>query len=301
MMFYRVQIPLLFCIVAIVSLPVGFARAADQNQRQSISSDSQRRFPPYPDRWVWNWANYTRWSSSTGVAGAAPQRGGIGRIYHSPDGDLKFELWNGQNTDGSCCDARKAFRIWDLFKDSSEDLTEHQAQEFWHAHHDEFVFPGVNASVRLSSETTLFPVDTTYNGRCFANFSRYYEVRDKGGNVLSSFYVIVVSWRAVTLGLDPNCDYAAGRSRLIEKVNSVPIEAVPLDDGTVLIWMESGPFVLRLDKNLRARSSVGGHVFLIDAKTLRGLFESLVPGDVVQRQAVVLQYLAAHNKESRAK
>jgi hypothetical protein len=271
---------------------VELSNGAQPNTTGAANNADAKRFPPYPDIWVWDWSGYIKKKRSPT----------IGPIYVAPDGDFRLIALSGvdsRNPDGSCCNGRKIGRVWNLFKQTYEDLTARQLSAFQNEWRPKLLKVGYPTPIKLANGTSIFYRGD--GGHCYTNFEHYYDAINSLGNVVRSFYVIAVRDKAVsvTVGPNPACKGDTQRKHYSSKAYEFPtISVVPLDDGTSLMW-GAAPYILRLDSNLQPKSTLNGHLFLVDAQKIDELLNELGPNqeDFQKRDDVVSQYLIKHRND----
>ena len=74
-------------------------------------------------------------------------------------------------------------------------------------------------------------------------------------------------------------------------VTTSDINALLLSDGTILVWGVFGEFLIRLDADFSAHSTVDGKVFIIDAPCLQHLFEQGKAALDATKQHAIIQSL----------
>ncbi len=135
---------------------------------------------------------------------------------------------------------------------------------------------------------------------CGPPWSNYYDYT-KGPNGLSrSFYVVILLPHPKR---NPYEVCQIGNINSLKTVSSNLEEGSPLcyalPDSTVLMFVESRGYLLRLDQNLNQRSTINGKVFVVDAETINSRLNSGVAGDPAFRFGVFRQALISCRKEAK--
>jgi len=257
----------------------------------SWSSAQEKKYPPYPDVWGYEFPWPEEGSRYSGI-----------NVFEMHNGDFMATYTKKRIRK----DNKIEFSGILFFSQKKVDFSPIQYENFYKKHEKRKVGDHhvvVDRDIELSQTSDCL-------GKCCPTFSRHLiKMKDtRSGNNLAKINLIYTLEKPLKIYIDPaiSCENTQGWQKAESQYYyshvlwTYPM-FVPLKDSTFLLFDKIGNFIIRFGKNLNSKSTLlNNRVFLVDRNTIKNIENKLLVGSVFNDQIYsdeIYSYLMKLRKE----
>lgn len=216
--------------------------------------EADNKYPPYP----------AVWGYELGYPDEDRYYGSL-RAAKLDDGEVYITF--GKKRSHSETKNGANFGLISFFSRKLSNLSDEQYNGFWKENQKREV-SSVNR-ITFNDGSSVSLAGTGGGGRCYSPLAYAIAARDNSNNITSEKSLIYLLNEPRIVEYGARCIDATGK--VLERVQTQPLKLVPLEDDTFIVYEENGNVILRLDKNLETRYSIGKNVFLVDRSVIERL------------------------------